>query len=260
MEIYEILESLEAGKISVNNAKKLLSLYSIEKVEGFAKIDINRRKRRGIPEIIFAETKELDEIKKIVKKTLEKTNSVIVSRIKKEDYPKILAFAKRLKVKIKTGKKSSSVLLFKKPIKFHGGKVGILTAGTSAIGVAEESRLMCEAMNCICLCSFDVGIAGIHRVFPILKEFKSKDVDAIIVVAGMDVALATLVSSLVDVPVIGVPASIGYGYGEKGIAALASMLQSCSLGLSVVNIDNGIGAGAIAANIANKVNKQKAKK
>ena len=114
-------------------------------------------------------------------------------------------------------------------------------------------------MNCICLCSYDVGIAGIHRVFPILKEFKSKDVDAIIVVAGMEGALATLVSSLVDVPVIGVPTSIGYGYGEKGIAALASMLQSCSLGLSVVNIDNGIGAGAIAANIANKVNKKKAK-
>lgn len=85
MEIHEILESLKKGKISVNNAKKLLSLYSIEEVEGFAKIDINRRKRRGIPEVIFAETKELNEIKKIVKKTLEKTNSVIISRIKKEE-------------------------------------------------------------------------------------------------------------------------------------------------------------------------------
>ena len=100
MEIHEILQSLEKGKISVNNAKKLLSLYSIEEVEGFAKIDINRRKRRGIPEVIFAETKELDEIKKIIKKTIEKTNSVIVSRIKKEDYAKILSFSKKLKVKI----------------------------------------------------------------------------------------------------------------------------------------------------------------
>ena len=105
MEIHEILESLEAGKISVNNAKKLLSLYSIEEIEGFAKIDINRRKRRGIPEIIFAETKELDEIKKIIKRTLEKTNSVIISRIKKKDHSRIIIFAKRLKVKIKTGKK-----------------------------------------------------------------------------------------------------------------------------------------------------------
>ena len=252
METHEILESLKAGKISINNAKKLLSLYSIEKVEGFAKIDINRRKRRGIPEVVFAETKELDEIRKIIKKTLEKTNSIVVSRIKKKDYPKIIAFAKRLKVKIKTGKNSSSLLLFKKPIKFHGGKVGIITAGTSDIGVAEESRLMCEAMNCKCITSYDVGIAGIQRVFPILKEMVNNEVDCIIVAAGMEGALATLVATLVDIPIIGIPTSIGYGYGEKGIAALASMLQSCSLGLSVVNIDNGIAAGGIAANIANR--------
>ncbi|MGV7226452.1 MAG: nickel pincer cofactor biosynthesis protein LarB [Nitrosopumilus sp.] len=256
MEIHKILESLKEGKISVNNAKKLLSLYSIEEVEGFAKIDINRRNRRGIPEVVFAETKELEEIKKIAKKTLEKTNSVIISRIKKKDYPKILAYAKKLKVKIKTGKNSSSILLFKKPIKFQGGKVGIMTAGTSDIGVAEEARLMCEAMNCKCIISYDVGVAGIQRVFPILKEMINEDVDCVIVAAGMEGALATLVSTLVDIPIIGIPTSVGYGYGEKGIAALASMLQSCSLGLSVVNIDNGIAAGGIAANIANRAIKK----
>ena len=256
MEIHEILESVKEGKISTNHAKKLLSLYSIEEVEGFVKIDFNRRKRRGIPEVIFAETKELDEIKKIAKRTLEKTNSVIVSRIKKSDYPKILAFAKRLKVKIKTGKNSSSLLLYNKPIKFQGGKVGIMTAGTSDIGVAEEARLMCEAMNCKCITSYDVGVAGIQRVFPILKEMVNEEVDCIIVAAGMEGALATLVSTLVDIPIIGIPTSVGYGYGEKGIAALASMLQSCSLGLSVVNIDNGIAAGGIAANIANRAIKK----
>ena len=111
---------------------------------------------------------------------------------------------------------------------------------------------MCEAMNCKCTTSYDVGVAGIHRIFPILKEMIEKEVDCIIVVAGMEGALATLVSSMVDIPIIGLPTSVGYGYGEKGIAALASMLQSCSLGLSVVNIDNGIAAGAIAANIANR--------
>ncbi|MDH3854802.1 MAG: nickel pincer cofactor biosynthesis protein LarB [Nitrosopumilus sp.] len=256
MEIHEILESVKIGKISINNAKKLLSLYSIEEVEGFVKIDINRRKRRGIPEVVFAENKELIEIKKIVKKTLEKTNSVIISRIKKEDYPKIIIFAKKLKVKIKTGKNSSTLLLFKKPIKFQGGKIGIITAGTSDIGVAEESRLMCEAMNCKCITSYDVGIAGIQRIFPVLKEMVNGEVDCIIVAAGMEGALATLVSTLVDIPIIGIPTSIGYGYGEKGIAALASMLQSCSLGLSVVNIDNGIAAGGIAANIANRAIKK----
>jgi len=253
LEIHDILESLKKGKISTNQAKKFLSLYSIEEIEGIAKIDINRRKRKGIPEIIFAETKELDEIKKITKKILEKSNSVIVSRIKKEDYSKIVSFAKRLKVKIKTGKNSSSILLFKKPIKFQGGKVGIITAGTSDIGVAEESRLMCEAMNCKCITSYDVGVAGIQRIFPVLKKMISEDVDCIIVAAGMEGALATLVSSMIDIPIIGIPISVGYGYGGKGITALASMLQSCSLGLSVVNIDNGIAAGGIAANIANRV-------
>jgi len=257
LEIHEILEKLEKGKISIKNAKNLLSLYSIEEVEGFAKIDINRQKRRGIPEIVFAETKQIDEIKKITKKTLEKTNSVIISRIKKEDYSKIMTFVKRLKVKIKTGKNSSSILLFKKPIKFHGGKVGIITAGTSDIGVAEESRLVCEAMNCKCITSYDVGVAGIQRIFPVLKELIKEDVDCIIVAAGMEGALATLVSSMVDIPIIGIPTSVGYGYGEKGIAALASMLQSCSLGLSVVNIDNGIAAGGIAANIANRAIRKK---
>ena len=252
MEIQEILDSYKKGKIEGSTAKKMLSLYSIEKIEGIAKIDINRRKRRGIPEVILAESKSLNEIKKILKITLEKTNSVVVSRIKTEDYSKIISFCKHMKIKIKKGKNSSSLLLFKKTIKFHGGNVGILTAGTSDIGVAEEARLMCEAMNCKCITSYDVGVAGIQRIFPILKKMIEKEVDCIIVAAGMEGALATLVSSMVDIPVIGLPTSVGYGYGEKGIAALASMLQSCSLGLSVVNIDNGISACAIAANIANR--------
>ena len=252
MEINEILESLEEGKINSTTAKKLLSLYSIEKIENFAKIDINRRKRRGIPEVIFAETKNLDEIKKIIKITMKKTNSVVISKIKKKDYNKIISFCKNLNFKVKSGKNCSSLVLFKKPIKFHGGKVGIITAGTSDIGIAEEARLMCEAMNCKCVTSYDVGVAGIHRIFPILKEMINEDVDCIVVAAGMEGALATLVSSMVDIPVIGIPTSVGYGYGEKGIAALASMLQSCSLGLSVVNIDGGIAAGSIAANIANR--------
>ena len=114
---------------------------------------------------------------------------------------------------------------------------------------------MCESMNCSCITSYDVGIAGLHRIFPVLKKFVKSGVDAIIVVAGMEGALASVVSSSVNVPIIGVPTSIGYGYGEKGVAALAAMLQSCSLGLTVVNIDNGIG-GAAAAKIVNQINKR----
>ena len=142
-------------------------------------------------------------------------------------------------------------MIYKKLIKKTGGKIGIITAGTSDISVAEEARLMCEAMNCECITSYDIGIAGLHRTFPILKEFIKAEVNVIVVAAGMEGALASVVSSTVSVPVIGVPTSVGYGYGEKGVAALASMLQSCSLGLSVVNIDNGIGAGAVASKIAN---------
>jgi len=240
--------------MTVPNARKLLSLYSLEKIEDFAKIDTGRKYRRGIPEVIFAEQKQLSEIKKIIQRVLKKSNLILVSRLKKNDYNKILEFSKKIKLKTEIGKNSTSILIYKKPLKKNKGKVGILTAGTSDIGVAEEARLMCEAMNCQCISSYDVGVAGLHRVIPVLKEFIKKEVDTIIVVAGMEGALATLVSSSVNVPVIGVPTSVGYGYGEKGIAALASMLQSCSLGLAVVNIDNGIGAGAMAASIANRIN------
>ena len=254
MELDEILNSLKSGKMTVPNARKLLSLYSLEKIEDFAKIDTGRKYRRGIPEVIFAEQKQLSEIKKIIQRVLKKSNSILVSRLKKNDFNKILEFSKKNKLKTEIGKNSTSILIYKKPLKKNKGKVGILTAGTSDIGVAEEARLMCEAMNCQCISSYDVGVAGLHRVIPVLKEFIKKEVDSIIVVAGMEGALATLVSSSVNVPVIGVPTSVGYGYGEKGIAALASMLQSCSLGLAVVNIDNGIGAGAMAASIANRIN------
>lgn len=257
MELEEILNSLRSKKLTVPEAQKLLSLYSIEKIENIAQIDIGRQKRRGIPEVVLAEKKQLGETKKILKKILTKANSVLVSRIPKNDYKKILDYVKKSGFKSSVGKNSTSILIYKKNISKNKGKIGILTAGTSDIGVAEEARLMCEAMNCKCFSNYDVGIAGIHRVFPVLKDFIKKGVDCVIVVAGMEGALASIVSASIDVPVIGVPTSVGYGYGEKGVAALASMLQSCSLGLSIVNIDNGIGAGAVAANIANKINTKK---
>ena len=253
MNIEQIFQSLQKGKISPSKAEKLLSLYSIEKIGIIAQIDTGRKNRKGIPEIILGERKQLLDLKKIIKKTLSKNNEVLVSRIKKKDYSKILEFSKKNKYKIKKGKNTTALLIYKKNIKKTGGKVGIIAAGTSDVGVGEEARLVCESMNCDCLCSYDVGIAGLHRIFPVLKQFVESEVGAIIVVAGMEGALASIVSSIADVPVIGVPTSIGYGYGEKGVAALASMLQSCSLGLTVVNIDNGVGAGAAAANIANRI-------
>ncbi len=255
MDIIDILQSLYLGRISVPKAKKLLSLYSIEKVGDFAKLDVGRRLRRGIPEVIFAEKKELSNLKKIIRAASSRSDSVLVSRINKKHYQNVIQFSRKNKLKVKTGKNTTSTLFYKK-LYSSGGKVGILTAGTSDIGIGEEARLICEAMGCECICSYDIGIAGIHRLFPIIKKIIREDVDAIIVVAGMEGALASVVSSVVDIPVIGVPSSVGYGFGGNGTAALASMLQSCTLGLSVVNIDNGIGAGAFAANIANRNKKR----
>jgi NCAIR mutase (PurE)-related protein len=131
-------------------------------------------------------------------------------------------------------------------------KIGIMAAGTSDVGVAEEARLVAKAMGCESIASYDIGIAGMHRLFPALKEMIGQGVGAIAVVAGMEGALASVVASMVDVPVVGVPTSVGYGFGGNGVAALASMLQSCTLGLAVVNIDNGVAAGAYAASIAKK--------
>jgi NCAIR mutase (PurE)-related protein len=134
-----------------------------------------------------------------------------------------------------------------------GGRVGILTAGTSDIPVAEEAEVIAREMGCETRSFYDVGVAGIHRLFEPVRDLLKWGSDVILVVAGREGALPTVVAGIVDVPVIGVPTSRSYGFGEKGLAALAAMLQSCSLGMAVVNIDGGVGAGAIAALIANHV-------
>jgi NCAIR mutase (PurE)-related protein len=131
-----------------------------------------------------------------------------------------------------------------------GGHVGVLTAGTSDIPVAEEAVALCREMGCATHCAYDVGVAGLHRLFAPLRTMLAVPVDALIVAAGMDGALPSVVAGLVDVPVIGLPTSVGYGLGGGGVGALTSMLQTCAPGLAVVNIDNGIGAGAIAGLIA----------
>ena len=131
--------------------------------------------------------------------------------------------------------------------------MGVLTAGTSDIPVAEEAEVIAREMGCETRSFYDVGVAGIHRLFEPVRDLLQWGSDVILVVAGREGALPTVVAGIVDVPVIGVPTSRSYGFGEKGLAALAAMLQSCSLGMAVVNIDGGVGAGAVAALIANRV-------
>jgi hypothetical protein len=134
-------------------------------------------------------------------------------------------------------------------------KVGVITAGTSDIPIAEEARITAEEMGCEVLNAYDVGVAGIHRLFSNVRIMIEEDVKVLIVVAGMEGALPSVVAGLVDIPVIGVPTSVGYGVGKGGYAALYAMLQSCAPGIAVVNIDNGFGAGVFATKIAKQFKK-----
>ncbi|MEM2760979.1 MAG: nickel pincer cofactor biosynthesis protein LarB [Nitrososphaerales archaeon] len=256
MEVRDILERLAKGMINVEDAQKMLSLHSIEYVEDLARLDVGRETRRGMPEVVFGESKSYSDLVKIVNTSLKRKGSVIISRINNDHMSKLKKFL-RNKGKIVASERAKTLVVSRNGIRNTSGRVGIITAGTSDIAVAEEARLMAEAMGCKVMTSYDVGIAGMHRLFPVLKEMIANEVDAIVVVAGMEGALASVVSAMVNVPVIGVPTSVGYGFGSDGFAALASMLQSCTTGLAVMNIDNGIGAGALAGIIANRVSRYK---
>lgn len=262
MDLRTILEKFARGAMTVEEAQKEISIHAIEHVDGnVAQLDVGREARRGLPEIVFAERKEYADTFRIAQAAVRRNGQVVVSRIKKKELARLASALKKKGFLVEVGRNSTTMLvkgssksLQKKKGKNENarGRVGVMAAGTSDIGVAEEARLVAEAMGCDVIASYDIGIAGMHRVFPALKEMLANKVGAIVVVAGMEGALASVVASMVDVPVVGVPTSVGYGFGADGVAALASMLQSCTLGLAVVNIDNGVGAGAFAASIAKR--------
>jgi NCAIR mutase (PurE)-related protein len=262
MNIRTILREFEKGRLSIDEVEKKISVHSIEFAAGnIAQLDTAREIRKGIPEVVFGEYKSQSEIIKIVNAIIKRNDSVVVSRIQKADLPKLVSLLRKKDLKVEVGQFSTTILISRKSftITKRMPKIGIICAGTSDIGVAEECRLIAKSMDCDSMISYDVGIAGLHRLFPALRQMVEQDVEAIVVVAGMEGALASVVSSMVNLPVIGVPTSVGYGFGSAGIAALASMLQSCTFGLVVVNIDNGIGAGAFAALIAKRMYIKRAK-
>jgi NCAIR mutase (PurE)-related protein len=260
LDLRTILEKFAKGAITAEEAQKEISIHAIEHVDNIARLDVGREMRRGLPEIVFAERKEYADTLQIAVAAVKRNGQVVVSRVKKKDLAKLASALKKKGLFVEVGRNSTTILVAaankSQKQKQALGRVGIMAAGTSDIGVAEEARLVAEAMGCDVITSYDVGIAGMHRVFPALKEMLAKKVGAIVVVAGMEGALASVVASMVDVPVVGVPTSVGYGFGADGIAALASMLQSCTLGLAVVNIDNGVGAGAFAASVAKSATRQ----
>ncbi len=246
----KILQELINGKLSVEEAEKMLKTMQIVELEDFAKIDTGRDLRTGFPEAIFAEGKDDQDLIKIIQ-GCAKRGRVMVTRLESERYHNIkdeINFIQNKSLKAEYNQKARILVLKDGEIEPQG-KIGVITAGTSDIPVAEEARVVAEEAGCEVLSSYDVGVAGIHRLFSKIRWMLEEDVKAIIVVAGMEGALPSVVAGLVDVPVIGVPTSVGYGVGEGGFAALNAMLQSCAPGIAVVNIDNGFGAAVFAATV-----------
>lgn len=253
--IRRILERLATGSITIDEAESLLRPTMIEEVESIARLDIGREIRTGIPEIIMAEGKTPGNVVKIASRLLKEKNRVVISRCNKNHIRSIRKAFRDARIRINSKARMAVVENREHQPPAGGGMIGLMTAGTSDIPVAEEAKFTAEMAGCKVLTAYDVGVAGLHRVFSPLNTMIKEGVGAVIVVAGMEGALPSVIAGLVDIPVIGVPTSRGYGLGGKGIGALISMLQSCSLGLAVVNIDNGVAAGVMAALIVRKKGK-----
>jgi pyridinium-3,5-biscarboxylic acid mononucleotide synthase len=218
-----------------------------------AQLDFHREFRTGIPEIVLADVKSDEQIFRITRAFLEQTGRALLTRLRPETIDRLAEEFAGYVVDVRGVARAASIQASGYERPDTGGRIGVLTAGTSDVPVAEEARLVAEAMGCHAQTLYDVGVAGLHRLVGPLRDLLLSDVAALVVCAGMDGALPSVVAGLAPVPVIGVPTSVGYGAGGKGRAALLSMLQTCAPGLTVVNIDNGVGAGATAALIANRV-------
>ena len=222
---------------------------------GFAVPDFHREGRNGIPEVILAKRKTPDQSLAIARAFLERTGRAILSRVGPDLEAQLREeFVDPVELEWIDSARAAVLRAPGFTVEPTGGQVGVLSAGTSDIPIAEEAALLCRETGCSVFTAYDVGVAGLHRLFgPLHEMLDERDVDVVIVAAGMDGALPSVVAGLVGVPVVGLPVSVGYGVGGEGVAALYSMLQSCAPGLSVVNVDNGIGAGAVASLIANRM-------
>lgn len=230
----------------------LLSEQTRETTLGFAHLDPRRERRKGVPEVVLADVKTPEQVVAIARRLLADTGRAIISRLPDAT---LAALQQELADTVVWEHHAAARLVVLRHPEHQpprsGGQVGILTAGTGDVPRAEEAAVVCREMGCDVHAFYDVGVAGIHRLVAPLQHLLSVPVDVIIVAAGMDGALPSVVAGLAPVPVIGLPTAIGYGLGGRGEAALLSMLQTCAPGLAVVNIDNGVGAGAMAGLIAN---------
>ena len=245
----DLLADIAAGRLSAEDGAERLRRLGYVSVGDFALLDVSRAARKGVPEVVFAEGKSVDQVVAITRRFLEHDPVVLCSRVSDEQ---AVALAGAVDGAVEHDPRSRVVVVRRAdapPPKVRGA-VGVLAAGTSDVAVAGEAVAMIRAMAVDALTAFDVGVAGLHRLSAPLEQMRAAEVGALVVAAGMEGALPSVVAGLVTVPVIGLPTSNGYGFGGRGEAALMGMLQSCSPGLAVVNIDNGVGAGATAALIA----------
>lgn len=241
-ELQRILEEVKSGEKSVTRALDDLKYFPYADL-GFARIDHHRELRTGYPEIVYCAGKTVDQVKEIFRVMAEKQNNVFGTRADVSMFDAVRSMI----AEAVYYQEARIISIKRKTIEIPDTSIAVITAGTSDIPVAEEAAVTAELLGNKVVRIFDAGVAGIHRLVDKLPEIKNSRV--IIVIAGMEGALASVVGGLVDKPVIAVPTSVGYGANFGGISALLGMLTSCSSGVTVVNIDNGFGAGFSASMI-----------
>jgi len=240
--LMELLAAVASGEVSPGEATDKLKTLPFEDM-GFVKIDHHRELRQGHPETIFAQGKTPEQVAKIATRMREHGSNVLATRCDADVVEAVLA----AHADAVHHEAARCISITSSPAKALSGHIAIVCAGTSDIPVAEEAALSCSFNGCTVERVYDVGVAGLHRVLE--QQSVLSGANAIVVCAGMEGALASVVGGLVDKPVIAVPTSVGYGASFGGIAALLGMLNSCATGVSVVNIDNGYGAGMMAVAI-----------
>jgi len=239
-EITKMLKRVRGGKLSVEDAVDRLRNLPYENI-GFARIDHHRSLRQGFPEVIFARGKSPEHVEGIVQRMLRNRHNILITRGDAGLYERIKGLDRGMEFH-----PLSSTIAIRRDRKIRGkGKILVVSAGTSDIPVAEEAQVTAEVMGNRVEVIYDVGVANIHRILGESTQLRSARI--IIVVAGMEGALPSVVAGMVSVPVIAVPTSIGYGASFGGVAALLGMLNSCASNVATVNIDNGFGAGYLAS-------------
>ena len=240
MSVDQILRRVSRGTLKVGAARRQLDHLPYQNL-GFARLDGHRLLRRGFPEVIWGKGKTLDQLESICRVYLRRLDPLLITKISPGVFRRLSQRIPSLRYHAQA---QMATALPRKP-KIKGGLVVVVTGGTSDMPIAEEAKVTLEAMGNRVSALYDVGVAGVHRLLDKLALIRKARV--VVVVAGMEGALPSVVSGLVACPVISVPTSVGYGAHFKGLAPLLSMLNSCSPGIGVVNIDNGFGAGFLAS-------------